>query len=86
MQTKVKERPTFSQRCAAEMTRDVIFLLRTPQRKVRGIVTSWKVEGVCLSREEATEHAERNLHNLGDGWQVYGVCANGELAELLKST
>jgi len=50
------------------------------------VTEQWLTEGVYLTREEATAYGNRKSYNYTDGWRVYGVCAEGELAELIKST
>lgn len=73
---------TFADRCHAECTRDVIFLLRykTSKRSMRYS----EVDGVWLSREEAESFAKRHEYRWPHGWQVYGIPANGKLADLIR--
>lgn len=69
-------------RCRAECTRDVIFLLRYRNSKKQ---IQWFVDSVWLSREEAEDFAKRHEYRWAV-WEVYGTCANGELVELIKGT
>lgn len=72
----------FYDRCHAECTRDVVFLLRYRHRKNS---EKWHVDSVWLSREEAEAFRKSHSYRWTDS-QVYGVPSNGELAELIKST
>jgi hypothetical protein len=47
---------------------------------------TWDTEAVYLTREEGERHGRTRAYRYADGWRVYGVCAEGELAELIKST
>lgn len=49
-------------------------------------VERWDTQSVWLSREEATEFAERTKYRYPQGYRVYGVCAEGKLAELIRET
>lgn len=73
---------THSERCQAECTRDVVFLLRYKRSKKSTRFA--EVEGVWLSRQEAEAFARSHEYRWPGGWQVYGLPANGKLAELIK--
>ena len=50
------------------------------------VTERWDTEGVYLTREEGERHGNARGYRYSDGWRVYGVCAEGDLAELIKTT
>jgi len=49
-------------------------------------VTTWRTEGVFLTREEADRHGESRPYAWGkknEGWRIWGVMCHGLMAELL---
>lgn len=69
---------THAERCHAESTRDVIFVIRYRLPRI-----GWLVDSVWLDRAEAeafrASHSYRWSHS-----QVYGVPSYGQLAKLLR--
>lgn len=89
--TDPKSIPSFSDRCYAEATRDVVFLFQVCLNPVRNSVRNWNTERVFLSREEAEDFGRATQHRYpgggkGVGWRVYGVPSEGRLAELVRGT
>lgn len=69
---------THAERCQAESTRDVIFLLRYRLPRI-----GWTVDSVWLDRAEAEAFRAAHEYRWSNS-QVYGVPSSGQLSELLR--